>query len=87
MRHRANAKFWKFYGQLPKEIQELADENFQLIKRDPNHPSLHLKKIGRMWSARIGIHYRAAGVEDGPDMVWFWIGHHSEYDRLIGRFQ
>ena len=36
-----------------------------------------------MWSARVGIHYRAAAVEEGSDIVWFWIGHHSEYDRII----
>jgi mRNA-degrading endonuclease RelE of RelBE toxin-antitoxin system len=83
--HHTNAKFWKFYEQLPKEIQKLADENFELLKRDPRHPSLHFKKVGRMWSARVGIHYRAVAVEDGDEMVRFWIGHHSEYDRLIGR--
>ena len=82
-----NPKFWKFYEQLPKEIQELADAKYELLKNDPRHPSLHFKKVGRMWSARVGIHYRAAAVEDGFDIVWFWIGHHSEYDRLIGRFQ
>ncbi|MEN9574322.1 MAG: hypothetical protein RL514_2177 [Verrucomicrobiota bacterium] len=87
MKHRATLKFWKFYAQLPKEIQKLADGNFDLLKRDPRHPSLHLKKVGRMWSARVGIHYRAAAVEDGSDLVWFWIGHHSEYDQLTGRFQ
>lgn len=87
MRHRANPKFRKFYEQLPKEIQHLADENFDLLKSDHRHPSLHFKKVGRMWSARVGIHYRAAAVEDGQDIVWFWIGHHSEYDRLITRFQ
>jgi len=85
VKHRANPKFWKFYEQLPKEIQKLADANYELLKRDPRHPSLHFKKVGRMWSVRIGIHYRATAVEDGSDMVWFWIGHHSEYDRLIGR--
>jgi len=36
-----------------------------------------------MWSVRVGIHYRAAAIEDGSDIVWFWIGHHSEYDRII----
>ena len=87
MRHRASPKFWKFYEQLPKEIQELADANYELLKNDPRHPSLHFKKVGRMWSARVGIHYRATAVEDGSDIVWFWIGNHSEYDRLIGRFQ
>ena len=83
MRHRGNPKFWQHYAQLPKEIQRLADENYELLKADPRHPSLHFKKVGRMWSVRIGIHYRAAAVGDGSDIVWFWIGHHSEYDRII----
>ncbi len=87
MKHIANPKFWKFYEQLPKEIQKLADENFELLKCDPRHPSLHFKKVGRMCSARVGIHYRAAAVETDAGIVWFWIGHHSEYDRLIGRFK
>ena len=84
MRHRANPKFWRFYERLSADIQSLADDNYELLKADPRHPSLHFKKVGRMWSARIGIHYRAVAVEDGPDMVWFWIGHHSEHDHLIG---
>ena len=54
------------------------------MKRDARHGSLHFKRVGRFWSARIGIHYRAVAVQDGDDFVWFWIGHHSEYDRLIG---
>ena len=87
MRHRASPKFWRFHEQLPKAIQELANANYELLKHDPRHPSLHFKKVGRFWSARVGIHYRAVAVEDGADMVWFWIGHHSEYDRLIGRGQ
>ena len=85
MRHRANEKFWALYEQLPKAIQQLADDNFALLKRDARHPSLHFKKVGRMRSARVGIHYRAVAVEDGSDMIWFWIGHHHEYDRLIAR--
>ena len=83
MRHRASPKFWKFYEQLSADIQQLADENIELLKRDPRHGSLHFKKVGRFWSARVGIHYRAVAVEDAGDMVWFCIGHHSEYDRLI----
>ena len=87
MTHRATPKFWKFREALPKEVQELADKSYELLKRDPRHPSLHFKKVERLWSVRVGIHYRAVAVEDGPDIVWFWIGHHSEYDRLIGRSQ
>ncbi len=86
MTHRASPKFWEFHSRLPGEIQKLAKENFDLLKNDSRHPSLHFKKVGRMWSARIVIHYRAAAVEDGSDMICFWIGHHSEYDRLIGPF-
>ena len=83
MRHRASLKFWQYYGQLPEDIQQLADQSYELLKADPRHPSIHFKKVGRMWSARIGIHYRAVAVEDGSDIVWFWIGHHTQYDRII----
>lgn len=85
MRHRASEKFWKFYHLLPREIQAIADRNFKLLKADPRHPSLHFRKAGKFWSARIGIHYRAAAVQNQDDLVWFWIGHHSEYDTLLER--
>ena len=85
MKHRASPKFWNHYARLPTTIQKLADDNFTLLKRDARHPSLHFKKVGQLWAARVGIHYRAVGVENGSDLVWFWIGHHSEYDHLLGR--
>jgi hypothetical protein len=83
VRHRATPKFWQFYAELPEAIQRLADQNYDLLKNDPWHPSLHFKKVGRLWSVRVGIHYRAIAVEEGDDIVWFWIGHHNEYDRII----
>lgn len=85
MTHHATSKLWRFYSELPKEVRDLADENFELLKRDSRHPSLHFKKVGRFWSARIGIHYRAIAVEDSGDMVWFWIGHHSDYDQIVAK--
>lgn len=84
MRYRANPKFWRCYERLPSEIRQLADKSFALLKADPYHPSVHFKKVGRLWSARVGIHHRAVGVEVGDDLVWFWIGRHDEYDILIG---
>lgn len=84
MRHRASSKFWNFFNKLPRNVQELADKSFELLKADPHHPSLHFKKVGRFWSARVGRQYRALAVEESGDLVWFWIGHHSEYDDLIG---
>ena len=35
MKHRASAKFWHFYEQLPAKIQTLADDNFDLLKANP----------------------------------------------------
>ena len=85
MTHRTSRKFWQFYEQLSAEVQELADKNYELLKADPYHPALHFKKIGRFWSVRVGLHYRALAVERDDDLVWFWIGHHSEYDVLVDR--
>ena len=84
MNHHANPRFWRHYELLPGNIKRLADESYDLLKQNPRHPSLHFKKVGRFWSARIGIHYRALAVQDGDDYVWFWIGHHSQYDSLLG---
>jgi mRNA-degrading endonuclease RelE of RelBE toxin-antitoxin system len=83
MRHFANPSFWECYRKLPRDVQKLADENFKLLKRNPRHPSLHLKKVGKYWSARVGIKYRTVAVEVEEGLVWFWIGTHAEYDKLI----
>lgn len=79
----ASRKFWGFYQELPTEVRRLADLNYELLKQDPRHPSIHFKKAGRFWSARVGIRYRALAVQENDDFVSFWIGHHSEYDRLL----
>ncbi len=81
--HHATKKFWNAYDQLPLRVQSVADENFQLLKADPFHPSLHFKKVGRYWSVRAGIQYRALGVRHEGAMIWLWIGPHSEYDKHI----
>lgn len=83
MKHLASPSFWELYERLPVSIQELADKNFQLLKRDPNHPSLHLKKVDEYWSIRAGIKYRALGRDVPEGILWFWIGTHAEYDKLI----
>ncbi len=84
MNHHASPDFWSCYRSLPAEVQALADKCFALLKSDPRHPSLHVKKVGRFWSVRVGRHYRAVGVETGDGLMWFWIGSHAEYDQLVG---
>jgi hypothetical protein len=85
VRHRANRRFWDCYRQLPEDIRSLADESYQLLRRDPKHPSLHFKRVGRFWSVRAGLHYRALAVEHENSVVWFWIGSHALYNRLVGK--
>ena len=83
MNHFADPDFWFHYRRLPEGIPALADKNFALIKANPRHPSVHLKKIGALYSARIGLHYRALAKECPEALFWFWIGHHSAYDQLL----
>ncbi len=81
--HRTNARFWECFNQLPQSTQILAKKNFELLKNNSNHPSLSLKKVGKFWSARIGINYRALAFKEGEDYIWVWIGSHAEYERLL----
>jgi len=85
MKHRATPRFWRCYRRLPDEVQRLADRCFVRLRQDLHHPSLHAKQVGRFWSVRIGLHYRALAVEHEGDLVWFWIGSHADYDLLLGR--
>ncbi len=82
--HRTTDRFWKCFEKLPSHIQKLAEENFELLKKDLKYPSLHFKKVGRLlWSARIGLNHRALAFEDGNDFIWVWLGTHDEYMRMI----
>ncbi len=83
-------KFRKALAELPAEIRKQAQESNRLFVKNSRHPSLHFKPIHPtrpIYSARIEIHYRAVGILDGDDIIWYWIGHHSEYDKLIRTFK
>ncbi len=82
MRHFASPAFWRAYAKLPRSVRTLADRNFALLKENPRHPSLHLKKLGRFRSVRVGLHYRALAVEVEDGLVWFWIGSHTAYNSM-----
>lgn len=85
MKHFACPDFWYCYRQLPPEIQQLADEKYALLRQNSQHPSLRFKKVGRLWSVRIGLKHRALAVEIENGLLWFWIGPHDEYDRILKR--
>ncbi len=81
--HRATQRFWRCYYDLTPEVKRTAEQSFDLLKQDPRHPSLRFKKIGQLWSARVGIHHRALAVQDENGFLWVWVGTHAEYDKLI----
>lgn len=83
MKHLASRPFWDCYERLPKSIRTLADKNFALLKQDSNHPALHFKRIGNYRSVRVGMRYRALAVVQDKDLLWFWIGSHADYDRIL----
>ena len=83
MRHRASPGFWKCYDALPEQFRNRADRAFTLLKANPSHPSLHFKKVGEYWSARIDLNHRALALRTDDGYLWFWIGTHDGYDRQL----
>ena len=82
----ANEKFWISYNNLPDDIRQLADKAYKLFKKNPQHASLHFKKVGKkqpVYSVRITDHYRSLGYLKGDSVYWFWIGDHRSYEKMI----
>ncbi len=78
------SRIWLHYRRLPQSVRDLADKNFQLLKADPKHPSLHFKHIGDdFWSVRVGLGYRALATTTVEGIAWFWVGSHREYEKLL----
>jgi len=83
---RTHAQFWKCFHALPEEVQRIAREKYQLWEQDCFHVSLHFKLLKKaVWSVRINQSYRALGRRKGELIVWFWIGTHADYDKLVKR--
>ena len=89
MRSRTTARFRKALANLPGPVQEQARAAYQQFQKDPWYRGLRFKQVHGtlpIYSARVGLHYRALGERQGDDtIVWFWIGSHAEYDQLLRR--
>lgn len=83
MKSSTTPDFWATYSSVPPEIKARAKVAYRLWKHSPRHPSLQFKKVGNMWSVRIGGGYRALALLDRDTFYWFWIGRHDEYERLL----
>jgi hypothetical protein len=86
MKSHTEARFWKFYDNLPHDVQRTADQAYKLWQDNPRHPSLQFKRIDPqdpIYSVRVGRKYRAVGWLEDDTLTWFWIGSHAEYDNLL----
>jgi hypothetical protein len=81
--HKTLPSFWSCYHALPEEVRRRADKQYELLANDPTHPSVQLKPVGKFWSARVTEAYRALCVRDEITLIWFWVGTHDEYERLL----
>jgi hypothetical protein len=86
MNSRTTRRFRELLALLPSHVKRQAREAYRFFRQDPAHPGLHFKQVHGdppIYSARVGIGYRAAAVVRGNRTIWFWIGTHAEYDELI----
>ncbi len=82
-------QFREMLDALPETVRKQAREAYRLFAQNSGHPGLQFKKLfdrPPIYSARVGIGYRAVGVMKPNKIVWFWIGSHADYDKLISTF-
>jgi mRNA-degrading endonuclease RelE of RelBE toxin-antitoxin system len=86
MKSKATEKFWKLYDSLTRDIQHRSRKAYQTWKANPKHPSLHFKRVDEeepIYSVRVGDDYRVLGILEGDTLIWYWIGDHDKYLRLL----
>jgi hypothetical protein len=86
MNSRTTRRFRQMLAMLPAHARRQARDAYRLFRQNPAHPGLHFKQVHGnppIYSARVGIGYRAAAVLRGGRAIWFWIGTHAEYDKLL----
>lgn len=74
------------FASLPKNIRGRARAAYRRFRTNPHHSGLQFKKVHRtrpIYSARVTDDYRVMGTLQGDEVVWFWIGKHEEYERLL----
>jgi hypothetical protein len=89
MNSRVTEDFMLCYAHLPANVREQARRAYRLWRSNPSHPGIQFKRIHStelIFSARVGLGWRALGILEGDTVTWFWIGSHAEYDTIVSRF-
>jgi hypothetical protein len=88
VKSRTTAQFRQAFATLPQQVQQQARNAYRQFQQDPWHPSLRFKQVHPtlpIYSARVSKSYRAVGVKSENSIVWFWIGKHADYDKLLSQ--
>ncbi len=88
MQSHTTEEFRTLLAAAPAAIQAKAQSAYRLWSDNPAHPSLRFKKVHDklpIYSVRIDLDWRALGVMKQGAVIWFWIGPHSEYEKLLSR--
>ena len=88
MTSRTSSDFRRDLARLPAAVRRQVRDAYRLFRDNPQHPSLKFKKLPPhedLWSVRISNDYRAIGRYRGDVLVWFFVGSHADYDKLVAR--
>lgn len=87
MTSRLHPSFRQGFARLPRDVQNRARAAYRRFAADPSHPGLQFKRLNAtlpLWSVRVSDSYRAVGVrKDDETIIWFFIGTHADYDKLL----
>ncbi len=80
--------FVRCFEKLPDSVKKQARKAYRLWQKDRHYPSLHFKRINMqepIYSVRIAKGWRVLGLIEGNTIIWFWIGSHADYSKLLSQ--
>jgi hypothetical protein len=86
VKHFASPEFWARLEKLPADVQQLARENYELLKSNPYHPSLHSREstgsgrfesVGRIehWESMPRATSCGSGSVRTRNTIGWWVEH------------
>jgi hypothetical protein len=85
---KTTAKFRALLSGAPQSVQIKTKAAYALWFENPDHPSLRFKKVHErlpIYSVRIDLNWRAVGTLQKDTMIWFWLGSHHDYEKLLSQ--
>ena len=88
MKSRTTRRLREMLARMPGRVQQQARDAFRLFSQSPSHPGLRFKPVNvplALYSARVGLGYRAIAKLEGDTAIWFWVGSHADYDQFLSQ--